>query len=158
MEDYQENGEQGEEQGSQERTEVPEGQDYKNIAEMEEEDLADWARDDPKGYAANLARQIRSEVGKERDMSAFARDHEDFIGLHQSGVLDDLCRANPELKGNLISAYLVHKHHDGRLGGEYLKKHGADRVIAERLSERKGVRKARSFGSSDCQPTMPEDM
>lgn len=148
-----ENGQEQEET----RTEIPEGQDFRNIAELEDDDLAEWQRDDPKGYAANLARQIREEIGKERDISAFARDHEDFIGLHQSGVLDDLCRANPELKGNLISAYLVHKHHDPRITDP--KKHGgADKVLSTRLSERRGVRKARPFGESDLKPTMFEDM
>ena len=146
------------EQQEETRTEtIPEG-DYKNIAEMSDEDLSDWQSEDPKGYAANLARQIREEVGKERDISAFARDHEDFINLHRSGILNDVIKSNPTLKGNLISAYYVHKYHDGRLTSDYISKHGVTKVLGDRLSERRGVRKSQPFGESDCQPTMPDDM
>lgn len=146
-----------EQEQQEEKTEIPEG-DFKNVAEMDDEELLEWQSDDPKGYAANLARQIRAEVAQERDVSAFARNNPDFINLHKSGVLDDVIKSNPTLKGNLISAYYVHKYHDGRLTSDYISKHGVTKVLGDRLSERRGVRKSQPFGESDCQPTMPDDM
>lgn len=100
--------------------------DYKDLTGLSKEEILDWQAEDPLGFAANLARQIRDEVSKEirneildelskKDYESqiietynnFAKDHPDFDEMWNRGELQKFIENNPG--HNAISAYYVLK-------------------------------------------------
>jgi hypothetical protein len=93
---------------------VPIAGDYKDMAEMTEQQLTDWHAEDPKGYLANHARQIIAEAtpiiekrlmgriseerAKEENVKVlddYAAKHGDFDTMWASGDIQRFMDSNP---------------------------------------------------------------
>lgn len=98
----------------------PEKLPFKNIAEMDEDDLREWQADDPKGYAANILLQAKHELGQDFDQKLSAQDREtaidstfqkygdknpDFWDKWDSGDIQKFMKDNPG--HNAISAHQI---------------------------------------------------
>jgi anaerobic selenocysteine-containing dehydrogenase len=96
--------------------------DYKDITELTAEEIAEWQATDPKGFAANMYAQVKSEalmkmqedfraereaenkkVSIEKTYKEFEDKHKDFKPMWDSGEIVRFIEANPG--HNPISAY-----------------------------------------------------
>ena len=96
--------------------------DYKDITALTAEEIAEWQATDPKGFAANMYAQVKSEalmkmqedfraereaenkkVSIERTYKEFEDKHKDFKPMWDSGEIVRFIEANPG--HNPISAY-----------------------------------------------------
>lgn len=93
---------------------------FKNIADMDEDELREFQADDPKGYAANLLQQAKYELSQDFENTLSAKDREtaidstfqtygdknpDFWDKWNSGELKKFMDTNPG--HNAISAHLI---------------------------------------------------
>lgn len=98
----------------------PEKLPFKNIADMDDDDLREWQADDPKGYAANILQQAKHELGQDFDQKISAQDREtaidstfqnygdknpDFWDKWNSGDIKNFMKENPG--HNAISAHQI---------------------------------------------------
>lgn len=103
-------------------TKAPVKTDYKDLTALTEEEIAEWQATDPKGFAANMYAQVKSEalrevqqsikaeqaaeqskVNIERTYKEFEAKHKDFKPMWDSGEIIKFIEANPG--HNPISAY-----------------------------------------------------
>lgn len=94
--------------------------EYKDMTVMTEEELADWQADDPKGFFANLTRQVRAEVTTElrqesvvksqqskaiEALDKYARENPTFDKMWETGEIQKFMRENPG--HTTISAHIM---------------------------------------------------
>lgn len=95
---------------------------FKDITQMDPEELREWSIDDPKGYAANLYAQVKHELmeemkskqetekvksSTEQTLASFKEAHPDFVEMwgKDGGKILDYMNQNPG--HNPMSAYLA---------------------------------------------------
>lgn len=96
----------------------PEELPFKNIADMNDDDLREWQADDPKGYAANILLQAKHELSQDFEQKLGAKDRDaaidstfkaygdknpDFWDKWNSGETKKFMKENPG--HNAISAH-----------------------------------------------------
>lgn len=95
---------------------------YKDITQMQDDELRDWQNEDPKGYAANLYAQARHELmqeikgqtqadmqqkGVRKTFDEYAAKNSDFMPMWESGQIPKFMEQNPG--HNAISAHIILK-------------------------------------------------
>jgi hypothetical protein len=93
---------------------------FKDISQMEDEEVLEWQQKDPKGFAENQRLQLRYEMSQEvggqfdrqnyesaieRTFESFAQKHPDFDEMWDQGLLKTFMDRNPG--HNAISAYYL---------------------------------------------------
>lgn len=128
---------------------------YKDLTSMTDEEIEEWARSDPKGYAANMYLQIRHEVMNDlrgeiskqeqaRDMKVreqrikstydkYEAEHPDFAPMWESGEIMRFIENNPG--HNPISAHMaIVRDRDKSLVDSRIKA-AVDEAVAKAIKE-----------------------
>lgn len=90
--------------------------EFTDVSTLNEEEVRQWMDEDPIGYQANLAKQIKAEIHAEsnqhsarqaidKTFSSYEKDNPDFRSMWDSGKLKDYMRENPG--HNAISAHMT---------------------------------------------------
>lgn len=102
------------------KVETEKDPEYKDISKLSPEKIREWMDEDPVGYTANLAKQIRTELTKDFDeklsekskedgvlktFSEYAEKNEDFDPMWESGEIQRYMDKHPG--HNAISAHMA---------------------------------------------------
>jgi len=133
----------------------PGEEESKSFKDMEDEELRDLMDDDPKGFVANLIKQVQDDVFGELEsqserearqsavietIDAFAKEHEDFDKMWDEGKIQAYIKDHPG--HNSISAYHMIRKDD------FVSKEDHEKIVKQEIEKDRANRGHKQLAST----------